>query len=136
MLLNNSLTASDSLKFQFATDGEGNYGYLGADDSFIPFKESGFPKVIAYGVVNQYETITFTLEDNYHGLLLVSNDTRSNSVDIKLNGVNVCVSESESYRGSNIIGYLKIMNEIKENDVLTMHCIGGGSTTCLLITSE
>lgn len=36
--LNESLTASDNLKFQFATDGEGNYGYLGADDSFIPFK--------------------------------------------------------------------------------------------------
>lgn len=32
------MTASDNLKFQFATDGEGNYGYLGADDSFIPFK--------------------------------------------------------------------------------------------------
>lgn len=36
--LNNSLLASDNLKFQFATDGEGNYGYLGADDRFIPFK--------------------------------------------------------------------------------------------------
>ena len=27
--LNNNLTASDSLKFRFATDGEGNYGFLG-----------------------------------------------------------------------------------------------------------
>ncbi len=27
-----SLTASDNLKFRFATDGEGNYGYLRADD--------------------------------------------------------------------------------------------------------
>ena len=36
--VNDSLTAENSLKFQFATDGEGNYGYLGADDSFIPFK--------------------------------------------------------------------------------------------------
>lgn len=35
--LNNDLTASDDLKFRFATDGEGNHGYLGADDSFIPF---------------------------------------------------------------------------------------------------
>lgn len=26
------------MKFQFATDGEGNYGYLGADDSFVPFR--------------------------------------------------------------------------------------------------
>lgn len=35
--VNNDLTASDDLKFKFATDGEGNHGYLGADDSFIPF---------------------------------------------------------------------------------------------------
>lgn len=38
---NSSLTASDNLQFRFATDGEGNYGYLGADDSFIPFKSGG-----------------------------------------------------------------------------------------------
>lgn len=25
------------MKFRFTTDGEGNYGYLGADDSFVPF---------------------------------------------------------------------------------------------------
>ena len=36
-MYNNDLTASDNLKFRFATDGEGNHGYLGADDSFIPF---------------------------------------------------------------------------------------------------
>ena len=36
--INNNLTASDNFKFRFSTDGEGNYGYLGADDSFIPFK--------------------------------------------------------------------------------------------------
>jgi hypothetical protein len=35
--INADLTASDNLKFRFATDGEGNHGYLGADDSFIPF---------------------------------------------------------------------------------------------------
>ena len=37
---NKNLIASDNLKFQFATDGEGNYGYLGADDSFVPFKKA------------------------------------------------------------------------------------------------
>lgn len=35
--INNDLVASDNLKFRFASDGEGNHGYLGADDSFIPF---------------------------------------------------------------------------------------------------
>ena len=34
---NKNLTASDDTKFRFATDGEGNYGYLKADDSFVPF---------------------------------------------------------------------------------------------------
>lgn len=36
--VDSKLTAGD-LKFQFATDGEGNYGYLGADGSLIPFKK-------------------------------------------------------------------------------------------------
>lgn len=49
--LNNSLTASDSLKFQFATDGEGNYGYLKGDDTFVPFK-SGY-----IDMFNNLETI-------------------------------------------------------------------------------
>ena len=35
------LTASDNTKFRFATDGEGNYGFLKADDSFVPFKKGG-----------------------------------------------------------------------------------------------
>ena len=39
--INASLTASDNTKFRFATDGEGNYGYLKADDSFVPFKKGG-----------------------------------------------------------------------------------------------
>lgn len=39
--LDSELTASDNLKFNFSTDGEGNYGYLGADGSFIPFKSGG-----------------------------------------------------------------------------------------------
>jgi hypothetical protein len=38
--LNNDLTASDNLKFEFMTDGDGNYGYRGADDSFIPFSSA------------------------------------------------------------------------------------------------
>lgn len=48
--LNSSLTASDNLKFRFATDGEGNYGYLRADDSFVPFKSGGEIIKIASGL--------------------------------------------------------------------------------------
>lgn len=39
--INNNLTASDSLVFKFATDGEGNYGYLDGDDTFHPFSSGG-----------------------------------------------------------------------------------------------
>lgn len=35
------LTASDGLGFEFMTDGDGNYGYRGADDSFVPFSSGG-----------------------------------------------------------------------------------------------
>lgn len=52
--VNNSLTASDNLKFQFATDGEGRYGYLGADDSFIPFKSGGDSIILASNGVTSY----------------------------------------------------------------------------------
>lgn len=46
--LNDSLTASDGLNFQFSTDGEGNYGFLGADDSFIPFKSGAELKYLSW----------------------------------------------------------------------------------------
>ena len=54
--LNKNLTASDNLQFRFATDGEGNYGYLKADGSFVPF--SSFPKEIFF----KGKTATFTAE--------------------------------------------------------------------------
>ena len=47
---NKNLVANDGLKFQFATDGEGRYGYLGADDSFIPFRSAlNVPEIYANG---------------------------------------------------------------------------------------
>lgn len=42
------LTASDGLGFKFMTDGDGNYGYRGADDSFIPFSHGGSSNHIAF----------------------------------------------------------------------------------------
>lgn len=41
------LTA-DGLKFNFSTDGEGNYGFLGADGSLIPFRKGLSGDVITY----------------------------------------------------------------------------------------
>ena len=69
---NNDLTASDNLKFRFATDGEGNYGYLGADDSFIPFKSGADYTVVDYQYYNNgtnTATTQFTItipEDGYY----------------------------------------------------------------------
>ena len=49
------LTASDGLGFEFMTDGDGNYGYRGADDSFVPFSHGGSSGVIkAYVVARTY----------------------------------------------------------------------------------
>lgn len=47
--INESLVAEDNLKFRFSTDGEGRYGYLGADDSFIPFSVGGVNIKFKYG---------------------------------------------------------------------------------------
>lgn len=53
-MLEEALTAN-GLRFRFETDGEGNYGYLGADGSFIPFSSGG-------GEAEKYkETIVATL---------------------------------------------------------------------------
>lgn len=50
------------MKFQFATDGEGNYGYLGADDSFVPFK-SNFKIIYSGGNVTNDSTVTIKLNE-------------------------------------------------------------------------
>ena len=55
------LTASDNTKFRFATDGEGNYGFLKADDSFVPFKKGG--SVIIDGVPFEGDVLNLVSED-------------------------------------------------------------------------
>ena len=62
--VNSSLIASDNLKFRFATDGEGNYGYLGADDSFIPFKKSENVEIITHQLsLDKYGQNTYTFTE-------------------------------------------------------------------------
>ena len=80
---NKNLTASDNLKFQFATDGEGNYGYLKADDSFVPFKSGGFIgslKATSSGLTSNtwYSTATIDIKSAY---------SNYNKITIK----NICV---------------------------------------------
>ena len=55
------LTASDNTKFRFATDGEGNYGFLKADDSFVPFKKGG--NVTIDGVPFEGDVLNLVSED-------------------------------------------------------------------------
>ena len=50
--LNESLTASDGLKFKFGKDGDGNYGYYGADDSLIPFSSINGYSILEYMLKN------------------------------------------------------------------------------------
>lgn len=65
--VSSDLTASDGLNFRFATDGEGNYGYLKADDSFVPFKSGGesvnAPRV-SFLHFHNYSFPTMLLENN------------------------------------------------------------------------
>lgn len=69
--LNENLTASDSTKFRFATDGEGNYGYLKADDSFVPFK-SGADYDLEYAGTNTTSTtVKISVPDDAHYLIIV-----------------------------------------------------------------
>lgn len=48
--IKSDLTASDGLGFEFMTDGDGNYGYRGADDSFVPFSSGGGGSITGYEV--------------------------------------------------------------------------------------
>ena len=75
--MNDGLTASDNLKFRFSTDGEGNYGFLGADDCFIPFNANkcAFGLVtfsttnstsVSYGFKAKYLCVTFSKAENTH----------------------------------------------------------------------
>ena len=63
-VLNENLKANDGLKFQFATDGEGNYGYLKGDDTFVPFKGTANMVYLGAGtsfnIKNMFPTVDYT----------------------------------------------------------------------------
>ena len=54
---NSNLTASDNLKFKFGKDGDGNYGYYGADGSLIPFNVDSDRKYL-YLSGKEFESVT------------------------------------------------------------------------------
>ena len=49
---------------KFGTDGDGNYGYYGADGSLIPFKQSKRFVVGTYGAANKTYDIKSVLAEN------------------------------------------------------------------------
>lgn len=76
-LLNDSLTASDSLKFQFATDGEGNYGYLKCDDTFVPFSSTSFEFVESFKNQTATQDATMTLDKGIYMIHAFSSNVSS-----------------------------------------------------------
>lgn len=69
---------------RFGTDGEGNYGYFGADDSLIPFSlGGGFLKenqMLKNGVISDIVNNTFTIERNmlnFYCLFVPSSEIRT-----------------------------------------------------------
>lgn len=76
--VDDSLVASDNLKFQFATDGEGNYGYLGADDSFIPFKSVDLiPFSFNVTTDGYYSSAPAVLHADLYGTITIEDETIS-----------------------------------------------------------
>lgn len=69
--LNENLTASDNLQFKFATDGEGNYGYLGADGSLVPFKS--FNSNVLYKSNSEANSTVTYKSDKHRTVLLFAN---------------------------------------------------------------
>lgn len=124
-----SLVAEDNLKFRFSTDGEGNYGYLGADDSFIPFKKSksSIAKVYTFTSVdntNSMPTQTYVCPDDGMFIFSYGLSDQGNGGNIKftLNGVSVGALQNHGLTlwGSNIYSLdgLYIV-EVKKNDIVS-----------------
>ena len=90
---------------RFGTDGEGNYGYFGADDSLIPFKK-GVPQYIGavWSTAQTYNSFycdnnTNSIISNYVGGIWLSNN------DFKLGligGIEQCIA--------NVNGTFKVIN--------------------------
>lgn len=76
--LSESVIADDGLQFKFSNDGEGNYGFLGADGSFIPFKSGGGKVAYEINVVDKNKTV-FDLGFKPQILIFARSGNSSNS---------------------------------------------------------
>lgn len=108
--INSSLTASDNLKFHFATDGEGNYGFLGADGSLIPF-------------INEPKTGTITVVFSNSGGL--STQYVEIPSDKKLVGLVTFETNAWKYSSTNLSSYRPYCDF--ENNRIVFETYGVGS---------
>lgn len=72
------------MKFQFATDGEGNYGYLGADDSFVPFRSRYIGAICS-------DSVELKKGKNYIFFVYAYNYSTTTSADISISVSNATV---------------------------------------------
>lgn len=118
--LSDSLNA-DGLQFQFATDGEGNYGYLGADGSLIPFSRGNKKVCELNGIYENGWQITKQTEatitnDGIYDLYLYG--SVSGSVEIYINKNN-SILETFNFTASEKVGmYFDI--PFKKGDIIKM----------------
>ena len=89
---------NDSLGgLRFGTDGDGNVGYYGADDSLIPFKKS-IKDSFAKSSVNGYKH-TFSIPDGVKKILLFVSCTSITSARFAIEG-EVIVSSNRIFNGA------------------------------------
>lgn len=126
---NKNLTASDNLKFRFATDGEGNYGYLKADDSFVPFK-SGLDDDATPTLIGNVDTASFTAEVGEKYLITVGGMTNSTSTKYSVTGATKIVDTTPVYGTKNAGLYAVVHSFIVEATSTTIK-VPKGVNACL-----
>lgn len=147
------MQAEDDFIFQFATDGEGNYGYLGADDSFIPFKGTMTVKAqknqnLDYtGPVSGTASLSYTVQKECSAVLICAHccpstyGFSSNSASCKINGVEqVC-----NILGNNVVWWstrITFVEKLHAGDVIELAVSGAcdtrtyGQLAVAVITNE
>ena len=123
--LTDNLTAEDNLQFKFGKDGDGNYGYYGADGSLIPFKSGAVElhsKVYTSGTLSD----TYTFTEDYEKILVFAssaNDTIPNvqfSLVPTIQGTATTLMSYDNSSGGGIAGYASVLllENVKANDTI------------------
>ena len=122
-------------------DGDGNYGYYRADDSFVPFKSGGSEPFVIESLTKisefnlaQYGTKTWIVDrDCPNGISLVTSDVRDdkNISTIRINGEKPTIVNLFNNRGtvsgmSAYNGMIFISQSIKKGDSVYVNPTGGG----------